>query len=448
MFANNAKPNYPDILGYLTAGERFCINPLEFALSTDKSAVWAGDAFNVFLLIQNTVDVSVTVTINLNLPTAHNLDGFMTRTNIMHILIRPAEMGYIQFPVTTAPTLAVGNYKLNVDISIEVNGKPQIIRTTNKDPNLDYYFTFSEESLTHIIKLKSLTFYTGTRGIFSTTLAAPIKVATAKRRTILPTRGANWKSLWSLSDHSDVRPLLERHYKDLSTKILPLLRRERIFKPLIQAAQKRFAKAGYQMHKVEAHFLTKLMVHILESGAGLHALTEYEGEQMYNVARLLETGWRTNGLPIRLPLWCHHLLHLLNTRNDVLDDPIATLTTALYDELLRDAINHGFRLIEAFNHEALGTRQEIENYGRQLVQMLWNPDVQLSFEDIYLPLVISGILINESVLLPHEQILTGLNTLADVSVRETRAEANIDDASFQLIDSLIGAALAKYGYHR
>jgi hypothetical protein len=241
---------------------------------------------------------------------------------------------------------------------------------------------------------------------------------------------------------------LERHHKDLSTNVLPLLTRERLFKPLFQATQKRVTKAGSQLQPVKAPVLTKLLVHLLESAADLQPLKDYEGEEIYNVAQLLKTGWQTNGAPIRLPIWCHHYLNLLNTKPDSLDNPLLTLSTVLYDELLRDAINHGFRLIEAFNHESLGTRDEIESYGRQIIQLLWNPEVQLTFVDIYLPLVVGGILINESVLLPNEQILTELNTLADVSVRETRSEANMDDASFHMIDSLIGAALAKYGYHR
>ncbi len=448
MFANHAKPNYPDILGYVTGGDRFSVAPLEFALSTGRSATRAGDSFNVFVLVQNTVDVSVTMAISLNLPELPNTEGFMARTTHLHILIRPAEVGYVKLPITTAPSLPVGDYRLSVDITTEVNGKAQPIRAINKDPNLDYYFTFSEEALNHIIKLKPMTFHTGTRGIFSANLSAPLRVASAKRKTYDPPKGANWFSLWSLSDNSDVRPLLERHHKDLSTKILPLLKRERLFKPLFQATQNRFHKAGYQMQPVEAHFLTKLMVHILESAADLQTLNDYQGEEIYNVAQLLKTGWQTNGAPIRLPIWCHHYLNLLNTKPDSLDNPLLTLSTVLYDELLRDAINHGFRMIEAFNHEALGTREEIENYGKQIIQMLWNPEVHLSFVDIYLPLVVGGILINESVLLPHEQILTELNTLADVSVRETRSEANIDDDSFHMIDSLIGAALAKYGYHR
>lgn len=445
MFANNAKPNYPDILGYLTKGERFNVNPLEFALSTGRKAIRAGEMFSIFLLIQNTVDVSVTVTINLKLPEVRSEKGFMTRTNNLHILVRPAEMGYVRLPVTTTPTLPVGNYKLTVEITTEINGKPQIVRTTSKDTNLNYYFTFSEEALDHITKLKPMTFYTGSRGIFTSTLEAPLKVASARRKTALPTRGANWHSLWSLSDHSDARPLLERYHKDIATRILPVLTRDRLFKPLYNATRDRFAKAGYQMQPVEVHFITKLLVHVLESAADLQT-TQYKGEEIYNVTRLLKTGWQTNGLPIRLPIWCSHLLHLLNTRQDVLEQPIVSLSTVLYDELLRDAINHGFRLIEAFNHEALGTREEIENYGRQIVQMLWDTDVHLSFVDIYLPLVIGGLLANESVLMSYEQILTELNTLADVSAYHTHDEANADDASVALINLLIGAALRKYGY--
>ena len=47
-------PNYPDILGYATGGQRISINGLQVALATAPRIVKAGRGFQVIFLAQNT----------------------------------------------------------------------------------------------------------------------------------------------------------------------------------------------------------------------------------------------------------------------------------------------------------------------------------------------------------------------------------------------------------
>ncbi len=457
MVFPKSKPNYPDILGYLTGGTRFSVDHVECAVAALSNTVMTGEIFTLFVLMQNTVDVRVTTTISLDVSGGALLDEILVpRTHQMRVLLRPAEVGFAMIPIAVRPSARRGKFSLDVTVGTETGGEAKTIRTTSKQPpSLDYYFNFSEQALARITKLRKLTFHTGKRGLFNTgmltgmtgmlfspRLALPLQIKKSERKTHLPPKGADWMSLWSLDDNADSRHLLERNQKQLEDEILPQLTRKRLSAPFYQTTMSRFSKAGYTISEVEGKFITRLLVHMLETVPDRKYL--YEGEAYFDLVNTLREGWSNDGLPVDLPGWCRSFLNLLASRPNLVQNVPRTLADRLYDEVLRDAVIHGFSLIHHFMNIELGTHADITAYGDQIVRMLWDPDIELTFTDVYLPLVVGGVLVLDNIRYKDEHILKELNLLADASVRNRVAS---DDQAFQLIDRIISVALRKYGYH-
>ena len=59
---------FPDVLGYITGGERINIGVVQIAPGVRPKIAQAGRPFEIALVIQNACDAKVDVTINLHLP--------------------------------------------------------------------------------------------------------------------------------------------------------------------------------------------------------------------------------------------------------------------------------------------------------------------------------------------------------------------------------------------
>jgi hypothetical protein len=114
---------------------------------------------------------------------------------------------------------------------------------------------------------------------------------------------------------------------------------------------------------------------------------------------------------------------------------------------LADGIEKGFELIHEVIGEKLGDHEEIRVYSNQIIRSIWKPDQQLTFMDIYLPLVLGGVLVDDYVLLPHEQPLDNLHALLEV-VRAHDADGRNANNAFVLdiSEKVIDYALRKYGF--
>ena len=120
--------NYPDILGYITGGERCNINVVQLALAVRPRVVRAGRPFETILLVQNASDVDVDVTASLTLPEvdAKKQKGrFLSKKNRLLVGVRPAEVGYVVLPMSSLPDTAVNDgYKIEMEIGVKPLKKP------------------------------------------------------------------------------------------------------------------------------------------------------------------------------------------------------------------------------------------------------------------------------------------------------------------------------------
>lgn len=442
-------PNYPDVLGYVTDGKQATIGIVQAALAVRPPIVRAGRAFAAIVMLQNLSDANVDITATIQLPAkdaARKADRFRCKEPSASFVLGPAEVGYLVIPVDSAPDTAPGrDYKLGVDLNVATLSKPRRIRTTDVEAevNLDYYFFLPEETILRIIALKMLTFSAVKRGLMGTTLEAPFGVAPPQ---VQPNRQVQpgWFSLWSLSANSDARPLLERYRKTLQDEVLPRLDPVALFRSLYPVTEGRI-KPYYKVEAVEVYFITKLLVSILQLAPQPPDQYAYPEEAEYTIATLLRTGWPTDGSPIPLPHWCRGLLHMLGVDEEATRNPVMALSGPLYDDLLRDAITHGFRLISTATRRDMGSTDELLKYTDYLIRTLRRPRQRLTIRDLYMPLVLGGVIVSEQVHLPKDEPLRRLHDLTTLlDKRETSERTEQNAFVFQVADDVTDWASRPY----
>lgn len=445
--AEAAQSNYPDILGYITGGARYNASVAQIALGVRPRIVRAGRPFEAILLIQNTIDANVDVTATLQLPEVDlkkKPKRFIAKSERLLVGLRPAEMGYVTLPLTCLPDTAVGEgYRLAMSVDVKPLNKGNRIRTADGGGSFDAE-NMSGETLDTLAGLCKLTYSTSRRGMFGSVLEAQFGVLSAGLGQIADL-SPGWVSLWTMSNLRDDRMLLERHGDRIYHKLLPALRRERIVNPLYKTTQQRFERSGYSVYPIEAHYIAKLLAAVLEMANPHDSTFDHLAEEHLNVAHLLKRGSNQSGA-LSLPLWFRGILKVVDYDPAAAEAPIAVLTTSLYDELLRDACRLAFKMIAQVTGEKIGDDSDVSAYIDSLVNKLQTGETPFHFSDVYMPLVIGGVILFDRACLPDEKLGDSLNAISS-ALQGRRAEISADDqTAFNIVEKVIERARQKYGY--
>jgi hypothetical protein len=449
MSEKQTAPNYPDILGYITDGQQITVGVVQMAVSVRPPVARVGRPFAVILLLQNMSDSNVEIYATIHLPSkdaAGEKGRFGTPNEHSSINLLPAEVGYLVIPVgTRANTTPAKEYTIAVDVQVEPISKPRLIRQTeqSEEINLDYYFSLSEEAIQKLMVLKMLNFSIKKRTMFGTGIDATFALAPAKDMPRNDVK-AGWFSLWALGTDSDARPLLERFKGTLALSIIPSLDPAALYKALYPVTKERFSKR-YNIQPIEIHFITKLMIYILSIAPHPPLVYHYPEEAMYTVMTILRNGWPTDGTPIPLPYWCRGLLHMIGMDQEVVKDPVLAFTGALYNELMRDAITHGFHIMGVATRREMASEHEVKVYTDYLVQTIRRSKRPLTFTDVYLPMVLAGTVVAEDVLLPNEKPLDRVHDLIKLYNERAATERNPEtEMAFLMAEDVTNFALRRY----
>lgn len=448
--ASNGAPNYPDILGFVTGGERLLIaNCVEVAVAVRPQTVTAGKPFALVALLQNVTDVSVKVMAVLQLP-GRDADGqngrFAAKQTSMEVTLFPAEVGYMVLPINCRVETATGDgYSIGATFHAKPLGKPRRVRNEGAPASLDYYFQFTPATLERLTRLKNHTFSVVKRGLLGgKTLTAEFTVKPGSDKKVTR-KSPNWVRLWSMSANTDARPLVERYAHILTRQVIPKMEIQALYDALQPVNQQRLWSTGYDITEIEAHFITKLMMSVLLTSKEVQPGGLYQGEDLYRLAYTIKREWPDDGQPVPVPHWTRALLERIGYDELVVSDPIAALCGPLYTDLLTDAIQHGFALVNwmtgiSFSHE------DMTAYSAQVTDSLWDPESSLGMIEMYLPLILGGICIDENVVIPHENKLDNLHYIRDI-VEEFKADAGNDEMLvIELAEDITAKILAKYGY--
>lgn len=445
-------PNYPDVLGYVTNVERYNVGFVQVVLAARPPAVPAGRPLEIIFLLQNTADTHVDVSIDLQLPPkdgAGQKGTFTTSKDKLVVGLEPAEVGYATLPIISRPgTAPASDYMVVVDIAEKpVDKRARRIR----DPLGQGRFNLAripKKSRQRLEGLKKLAFSAETRGGFmkSTCLQLSFGIVKGKAGKAVPTKHG-WVSLWTLDHQSDSEPLIDKFGEMLRLRIFPGLKRQHLYPPLYAKTVEVFEAGGYPLTEVEASAATRLITLILEF-ANSGDLVSQGGQAAgpFYVQPILTTK-RLPGEDHERPLpkWTISFLQAM-AKDDRFTKvpPSRTVPAIAYDNLLYDAMIYAFHIIERESGEELGTPEEMAAYANHILQKLAKQE-PVSFADVYLPLVLGGIIITDLMLLKDERLTDVMRTMVHM-VEDRRDEEGDDNAFiFDLAQRLLEQKLRQYG---
>lgn len=437
-------PDYPDILGYVTGQVRHKTNWAHLALAVRPRVARAGRPFEVLALVQNITDSHLSLTVNLQLHSQKSSASFIPIVDRFELMVRPAEVGYVTLPVNCAASTPAGDaYKLSIAFDVKSPGKSGQVRASEAEVEPEY---LSESQLGQLRDLKKLSFSAIRRGLMGCVLEAPFSVLSGQGAAEADLR-AKWVSLWKLSDHRDDIHLLRQYAGVLQSRVLPRLRREQLYPALYQSTIEHFGKAGYELQSAEAHYITKLLLVILEMAAPEEEAYDYLGAEHYNVSLALKRiGTAGEKTIIKLPSWCKGMLKQIEEQPAVAERPIALLAGALYDELIRDAMLHGIHMITRVTGESLGSDEDVRQYTEAWIGRLQTGEPVFSLADVYLPMVIGGAIVFERAITADEKVGERLTELSQVVKSRFNEVNDENELVYHMAEQVVDRALQKYGY--
>jgi hypothetical protein len=419
---------------------------VQVALAVRPRVVRAGRSFEAILIIQNASDGEVDVAVNLHLPeqdAKKNKGKFVTKSGRLLVGLQPAEAGYVTLPVSCLPDTAIGDsYKLSMSIEGKSQGKPRRIRLPEGGGEIVMRHV-NEDARTRLEDLKKLSYSTSKAGLLSSGVEVPFSVMGGSLGQIVDLK-PEWISLWTLTDHMDDRLLLERYRDILVGQILPSINRSKLFPALLEETNLRFDAAGYALKPIEALFITKLLMSIVEMAAPREDNFDYLGETMYNLTLLLKKGEPGD---VELPYWTTNLLHVLARDQRAAAYLEQIFTRFAYADLVRDAATHAFSMIKTVTGENLGSDADVKTYVDQLAHIL-NEKGQFEFTHVYMPLILGGVIIYDRIIMPDENVSDSLISISN-ALDERDYERNSDtELVFRIGETLISRALQKFGGYR
>lgn len=421
--ADGQTVNLPDLLGAITDGERLNLDVVQCALGVRPSAIPAGKPFEVILLIQNASDVNVDVTAVVSLPEQDakgKRNRFIVKSARLVVGLRPAEVGFMTLPVSSSPQTAPANtYRLTMELSVKRmdSRKPTRVRQTGGGgPFMET--ELSDEVQKHLWKLQQMVFSTEKAGRSGLTVPFVIKPATVGE---VADFSPGWTSLWTMKDHVDEHALLERVREKIDL-ILPALKRETVFFPLLDVIQTRFREnGGYYLKAGEAVLITKSLVLSVEQGAALLESGEDEG----------------------CPAWVTRLGRVLFDRPDAARNMPRLIKEQLLPDLIQDAARLSLNMIHTVTGEDFGTEEEQAEYVGSVTQRLSRGE--LDFTHTYLPLVLGGLIANTRIVMPHEVPRETIWLLHKAREQRQPEQDDSNEPIFKLTDQLLDRALNQTG---
>jgi len=441
-----ATVNYPDILGAITKGARANFGVAQIALTTRPTIPRAGRPFEVLLLIQNASDADLDITATITLPEldARKQKGrFVIKANRVVAGVKPAEVGYIALPVRVAPDAAPAQgYKLSVEIDAKSLGKPQRLRAETGGGVVETQFVpdaFKEK----IVGLRGLTYSvikrSGRNMLDLSFDLAPGKLGEAATNEVMP----GWVSVCKVSDYKDDRYLLHRYGALLQVKTLPQLKRATLYEPLTKITEARFADAGYPLRPAEAGLIAKLLTLILEYTSPRHTGHGHMAAGIYNVDALIAHDPFTLDNEPYIPHWMRGFITFIEKDARAAEHPIPVLTKYIYEDLLRDGMNHAFELVERDSGEEVGSEEERATYREKVIERLKTKQ-GIDFSTIYLPLIMGGMIITDRIMMPKESPSELLKEVSH-ALESRSGECEDDDPIFMMTQDILWRTGQKYG---
>ncbi|MBK8024699.1 MAG: hypothetical protein IPK19_25570 [Chloroflexi bacterium] len=394
--------NYPDVLGYLTGGDRINADSVQLAATTRPRVARIGKPFEVILLVQNASNVDVDVVMTLTLPKVDlkkQSERFLTKSNNRKLVgVKPAEVGYSMLPAGTLPDTAPGDYLMSIEYSVRtLVPKSQRIRVAEGGGRFSPA-DLPPEQRENLEGLKDLVWVTSRKRL-SNVIEIPFSLLSGGV-TKVADLSPGWFSLCLLADYDDPRPLLHEYADRIQIETLPQLKRVNFYEPLLKLTFERFEEAGFALREAEAVVIAKLLTLLLEYATPKQNQHGHIAAREYNILAMVERDPLDIERP-KLPHWFRQFIRYAEKDPRAFSRPAQGIAGYLYEELIADAFDYAFSLVEEASGEELGSPEETVAYRERLVKALRDRQ-GMDFSLAYLPLIIGGAIRSDQIPLEGE----------------------------------------------
>lgn len=453
--------NLPDLLGFISGGVRADYGVLHAASAVSPNPAKAGKPIDVAVLLQNTTESPLEVIITLGVPQrdAQGKTGsFVAKVQRLAVGMQPCEVGVLTLPLLTQPVTAPGTYTLTLQVSAKATGKATRVRLPDGGGAL-YAAGLPPKTQKALTVLRELTYVGGSkRGLFggSQQLEPKFTLEAGTLGGVLD-RKADYMTLWLKKDlREDPKLLIDKHKQAVAEYVLPSLDRTRLLEPLSNRAMMRFKDAGYDLTPTEASMIARVMTQVVEyactgqlaNGRAYPPRSEYEVYPRLGLPS--NTPPRQTGTlpmlppdPVRLR-WFEEYLTLIDEDERAARFSSRYIPERCFEPLLRDALILAIHHVEMRTGNDFGSDEELERFADDWMEKFLS-DEKLNFADVYLPLVLAGILIHREVA-PEDENLKPLYVLFTrmLHLRDSeRTEEN--QALFDMTEAVIDKIVSESG---
>jgi hypothetical protein len=437
--------NFPDVLGAITGGARANQGVVQIASALRPRVIMAGRSLEMLLLLQNAANVEVQVVAELRLPPvdAKKQKGrIIAKSDALAVRLAPGAVGLIVLPLATLPDIAISaGYPIGMEVkATPIGGKPQRVRMPEGGEPFDLE-TLPVEKRELVEGLKKLVWTANGRG---GVIESALTVMSGKVGA-LPDLQASFTLLWTPVETRADPYLLMLLGDVIYQQVLPALKRANILPVMQEYTAKRFFNVGYELRPEEIDGIARYLTYLLECAAPgeKQILDEERARHSLRVYFNLDGTVRQDLPEVRLPQWLRDLARVAFQDVRVAQFPVKAIAHFAYDGLLRDALHDAFRTAEALLQMELGTAAEHEAYIDVIFEHL--REKKLSFEKLYLPLMMGAIAHGHTVTVRNERPADVLAALRDVT-EQRGVELDEDSKGVQhLVLRLADSVAQRYG---
>jgi hypothetical protein len=395
--------SYPDVIGeYIDNPDRFETAGIQYTGYYEPAQIAPEQVSNLYLFVQNTVNVPLTVNVKAELPQTGGLfSGGRTMLKVMEPLFQfklaSAEAGLLTLPVTTTQHVKEGEHTLNLEFKV-TGERGQRIRPPQSQSKLERTFIDNPVGLNLV----------GTLG--ATFTAKPVKKAGFPLKVAgkpnpperAPRLKYSYETIW-VEENNQFYNQAVQEINLRQVKFKNELTTEALYATLFAENTTRFADAAMPLRVGEAILLSKIFT--------------------YSAQYFLTHPDRYNGLLV--PMWEQALAQQADTTQ-----PLEVIRTVGYQHLLKITLAVSFGLVaQAMGRQIwpLHERQAVINYIVENIEA----GQQMDPEFLYLPLLMAGVYICHKLKLPDEDTTHSLALVKqartarkDLFLDEDMAEAN------------------------
>jgi hypothetical protein len=381
-FVADAQPDLPDVLGMITGGLRINIGLLQCAFALHPRATVLGQPLEALIVLQSAANTPLQLNFTVRLPKRDangNRLALWTPKETIQLVLQPAETGLLHIPIVSRqPSQPATDLPVVIKVDVKAPRNAARIRSAaggrpasvlNISPfrlsilrEVGFRITQQEEA--HLIDT--------------------FDVVAGNISTAQPPAAPRYETLWTAKD-LDAERARFAELEAAAQRFAATLTRNQVFEQLERLIGDHFIQAGLPLHPSEAQFAAKTLTYTMEDGLNLE-----------------------QGFSLQESRWFKQLVGMMG--DAALLSDINALLTKLFPAIVHDSVRLGLSLVARIAEENLGTQAEYLTYADEVLSALQGK-ASIDLGHAYLPLVLTGLLLNYKVKATRENPWTSLTNI-------------------------------------